>query len=92
MKAINFLDHPLVIVFVAVLSWPVYKVLAKIFFGEYYQNFGESIHYLLQWDVKSFFKGEYLKDLEAEWLLKVYILVCLAWIAAASELICRCLY
>ncbi len=89
MEAINFTNDPFTVVCVAFLSWPVYKYLAKIFFGEKYETLGETLHYFLQSDWHSAMKGKYWEDRDASLKLQVYIVLCIGWVIAVSELICR---
>jgi hypothetical protein len=85
----EFLGHPYLVAVVAVISWPVYKNLAKVFFGERYENFGEALRYLFQLDFVSLLKGEYWKDRDATFKFNFFLFMCVGWVAAITELICR---
>ena len=39
----EFLDHPIAMILVGILSFPVYKTLAKVFFGDNYEDLAESL-------------------------------------------------
>ena len=42
----ELLDHSIAMIIVGILSFPVYKTLAKVFFGENYEDLGEAIKYI----------------------------------------------
>jgi hypothetical protein len=58
----EFLEHPFALLIVAVLSYPVYKSLAKVFFGEQYEDFGKTIRYVATADWYSLIRGEFWQD------------------------------
>ena len=89
MEAITFTEHPFLVATVAFVSWPFYRSMAKIIFGEYYEKFAESIHYIFQADLKSALKGKRLDDWYATLRLKVYLVLCIGWVLAISEIISR---
>lgn len=89
MEAINFTEHPWIVAGVAFVSWPVYRMLAKIFYGENYEKLAETMTYLRQWDWDSAMKGRYWDDYDATMKFKVYIAICIVWVCAVSELLCR---
>ena len=61
----EFLDHPIATIIVGILSFPVYKTLAKVFFGENYEDLGETIKYVATADWYSLFKGRFWDDWDA---------------------------
>ncbi len=85
----EFLDHPILLAVVSVSSWPVYTTLAKLFFGEHYEDLGETLRYLLQWDWVSLLKGNYWEDRAATFKFNVFLFLCIGWVAAISEILCR---
>jgi hypothetical protein len=85
----EFLNHPYLMAFVAVISWPVYKTLAKLFFGERYEDLGETLKYVVQFDFISLFKGQYWNDWDATLKFNFFLFMCVGWVAAITELICR---
>lgn len=54
----EFFDHPIAMLMVAIFSFPVYKMLAKVFFGENYEDLSETIKYVATADWYSLFKGK----------------------------------
>lgn len=88
----QFLDHPILLALVAVLSWPVYTNLAKIFFGAYYEDLGQALRYLLQFDFVSLIKGKYLEDWDATFKFHVFLFFCIGWVMAITELVCRAFF
>lgn len=89
MEAINFLNEPFIVVCVLLVSWPIYKLLAKVFFGEQYQDFARCFHYAMQSDFRSMFEGKYWQDHFATLKLNIYLALCVGWVCAISELLCR---
>lgn len=85
----EFIDHPVLLLFIAILSWPVYKTLAKIFFGDYYQDLGECIKYVFQPDWYSLLKGQYWADWDATFKFFFFLGACVGWVASITEIICR---
>ena len=88
----QFPDHPILLALVAVVSWPVYTNLAKIFFGAYYQDLGETLRFLLQNDWKSFLQGRFLDDWDATFKFHVFLFFCIGWVAVITELVCRAFF
>jgi hypothetical protein len=88
----QFLDHPVLIAFVAVLSWPVYTQLAKLFFGKHYESADETVRDALRDDMLSLFKGRLREDWNASFMLGLFLFLCAGWVASISELICRMWY
>lgn len=85
----EFLDHPVVMVIVGILSFPVYKTLAKIFFGENYEDLGETIKYVATADWYSLFKGRFWEDWDATIKFNIFIALCFGWVAAVTECLAR---
>ncbi len=85
----EFLKHPYLIALVAVVSWPIYKSLAKLFFGEQYEDLADTLKYLVQFDFISLLKGQYWNDVDATFKFGVFLFLCIGWAAAITELICR---
>jgi hypothetical protein len=85
----GILDHPIIVGSVAVLSWPVYTTLAKLFFDDKYENFGDAAKYSIQPDWLSLLKGRYWDDWDASIKLQLFVAMCIGWVAAVSEIICR---
>ena len=61
----EFLDHPIAMILVGILSFPVYKTLAKVFFGDNYEDLAESIKYVATADWYSLLKGKFWEDWDA---------------------------
>jgi hypothetical protein len=85
----EFLDHPYLLAIVSVVSWPVYKSLAKLFFGERQEDLGETVKYVIQPDFISMLKGQFWNDWDATIKFNFFIFLCVGWVAAVTELICR---
>jgi hypothetical protein len=85
----QFLDHPKLLLIVAILSFPVYVTLAKIFWGEKFESLGETLKYLAWPDIYSAFKGKYWEDWDATMKFYFYIGLCFSWPAAITELLVR---
>ncbi len=89
MENIHFINHPWVVLGVAFISWPIYKRLAKVFFGEHYQKFAKALHYSFQADFHSLLKGKYWEDWDQSFKLKLFVMLCFGWVFAVSELLLR---
>lgn len=85
----RFFDYPLELFLVAVMSIPVFVMLAKVFWGEKFETLGETIHYLVQPDWYSFFSGRAIDDWFAESKFTLWALLCMGWVAAITELLAR---
>ena len=84
-----FLDHPLILITVALISFPIYVSLAKLFWGEHFDSLGETIRFLFTPDIISLFRGEYWDDWHATLKFNVFLFLCLGWAAAVTELLAR---
>ena len=82
-----FLEHPVLLIVIAFISYPVYFRLAKAFFGQQLETLGETLHYLYQNDWISIKKGEYVEDRFATMKFGVFACCCLLWPAAVTELL-----
>ncbi len=89
MPGFAFLEHPLLLVLVAIASLPIYLNLAKIFFGDDYEELAEALKYALWPDIYSLFKGKFWADWDATLKLNVFIALCLGWAAAVTEALAR---
>ncbi|HTJ97584.1 MAG TPA: hypothetical protein VL381_08950 [Rhodocyclaceae bacterium] len=85
----EFADHPRILILVGVLSIPVYVALAKMFWGERFESFGETIRFLFTPDIFSLFQGRFWDDWYATTKFNVFVLLCFAWVAAITELLAR---
>jgi len=85
----EFLDHPVVLILVGVLSIPVYATLGKMFWGEEFESLGETIRFLFTPDIYSFFKGRFWDDWYASIKFNVFLFLCFGWVAAITELLAR---
>ena len=84
-----FMDHPIILLGIALLSLPVYAILAKMFWGEHFDSLPETLEYLIRPDLYSFFKGRYWDDWRHTMKCKIYIGLCFGWAAAITELLAR---
>ena len=84
-----FFDHPLVLLTVALISFPIYVSLAKLFWGERFDSLGETISFLFTPDLVSLFRGEYWDDWHATLKFNVFLFLCLGWATAVTELLAR---
>ena len=84
-----FLDHPVMLAIVAVLSLPLDVSLARLFWGERFDSLGETIRFLFTPDLVSLFRGEYWDDWHATLKFNVFLFLCLGWAAAVTELLAR---
>ncbi len=89
MEAFQFLEHPYLVVVSAIISWPVYKLIAQLFFGYKYEKLPETLHYVFQRDWVSLWKGQHWEDFDAEVKFKFFIVVCILWVVAVAELLAR---
>lgn len=87
---VEFINHPKVIVFIALLSWPLYKPTAKIFFGDKYEKL---------WEMPPMPRGIFIAVLNEPTLLLVplikpgfFLLTCSAWVVSVAEIMSRFLY
>ncbi|GGY84626.1 hypothetical protein GCM10011613_32010 [Cellvibrio zantedeschiae] len=85
----EFLDHPKLILLVAFLSIPLYLTIARGFWGENFESLGEAIKYLLWPDWYSLYKGKFDEDANSSTMVTLYIILCVGWALAVTEIICR---
>lgn len=85
----KFLEHPVLLLVVAVLSLPVYRGLAKAFWGERYESLGETLKYLFMPDLISLFRGKFWEDWGQTRKFNAYLLLCIGWVAAVTEFVAR---
>jgi hypothetical protein len=85
----EFLDHPIALFMVGIISFPIYKSLAKIFFGEHFEDLAKTIKYVATADWYSLLKGRFWEDWDATAKFYIYIALCLGWVAAATELLAK---
>lgn len=83
------LNHPVLIVVVAICSWPMYRLLAKSIFGAQYQTLARSLQFWMQSDWKSRLDGEEHEDRLGTFRIQAFAWACLLWVGAVSEGICR---
>jgi hypothetical protein len=88
---LDFVDHPVALVVVSVLSFPVYVELGRMFFGNA-GGFVEAVRYLFTPDFWSALRGRFYDDFWAELKLGVYLLLCAGWTTAMYKLCLRALY
>jgi hypothetical protein len=88
-RRMQFLEHKILLVMVALASFPLYRHIGKAFFGERYQSFTEALRYICQSDAESFRRRELLEDRFATIKLAVWVLLCLGWSAAVTEFLAR---
>lgn len=89
MDAINFTDEPLIVLAVAFCSWPIYRSLAKSFFGKRYQHLREIIRLAFLSDWQEIKQAKYWESKDAYHYILLYIFMCIAWVLSISEFICR---
>lgn len=85
----QFLDHPRLLLLVAICSIPAYVTLAKLFYGEKFESLGETLRYLIWPDWYSWWKGKYWEDHDATLKFFFYLFLCALWVVAVAELIAR---
>lgn len=56
----EFMNYPKLMILVGVLSIPIYATLARLFYGDRFENLGEAIKYLLWPDWYSLLRGKVL--------------------------------
>ncbi len=88
----RFMDHPLVFIVMAILSFPIYRALAKLFFGKDLNGLGESLKYVAQADWYSLLKGRFWQDWDATLKFNLFAFLCIAWPVALAEMVVRTLY
>ena len=84
-----FLDHPWVMLIVAVLSTPIFLTLARMFWGEKFEDIGETVKFLFWPDVYSLFKGRFWDDWYATKKFDLFLLMCVGWVASVTEILAR---
>jgi hypothetical protein len=87
----DLVDHPLLLLVVSVLSYPIYKELALAVFGSK-SEFLEALRYWITPDAWSLFKGQFWNDWDAEFKLGVFLVLCIGAVAALYKLCVACLY
>jgi hypothetical protein len=85
----QFFNHPVEMFLVAVMSLPLFGMLAKVFWGEKFETLGETIRYLLLPDWYSLLTGRGWDDWFAETKFQVWACLCFGWVAAVTELLAR---
>ncbi len=85
----EFLNHPIALMTVGILSIPVYVMLAKVFFGERFETLVETIKYIIWPDWYFFLKGKFWEDWDASMKFNIYLFLCFGWVAAITELLAR---
>jgi hypothetical protein len=85
----EFIGHPKIVILIGILSVPVYGVLAKIFYGEKFENLGEAIKYLVWPDWYSLFRGQFWQDWDATMKFNIFLALCFGWVAAITKLLAR---
>ncbi|MFC6439924.1 hypothetical protein [Bowmanella sp. JS7-9] len=85
----EFADHPIALLIVIICNWPVYKTLAKLFFGEQYQDFAECLKYVAQANWYSALRGKYWEDFWATFKFNTFIICCIGWTLAITEVVAR---
>ena len=71
-----------------VANVPLYLLLGHTFFGGW-DGFLEALRFWLTPDVWSLFKGEYWEDWSAEMRLFIFVVVCVAAVAAEYALLVK---
>jgi len=84
----NF-EHPFLLLFIVLASYPLYKTYAQIFFGDNFEKLSLAFHYLLQRDWVSFKKGEYWDDKHNSHKIYYFIGICILWDLSVYEGLCR---
>lgn len=85
----GFFDHPKILIFVGILSIPIYVSLAKMFWGEKFESLGETIKFLFTPDLYSLFRGRFWDDWYATAKFNFFLFLCFGWAAAITELLAR---
>jgi hypothetical protein len=70
----DLLEHPVLLVFLVVANWPVYRYLVAVLFGGR-EGFGEAIRYWFIPDLYSYLKNRYIEDIWAELRLGVLLAI-----------------
>lgn len=84
----NPFDHPVLFALIVVLCYPVYRGLRGVFFPDK-DDFWQAVKYFLCPDMLSLFKGRFWDDWDAEFKLKFYLFVCIAFPFAVYEICMR---
>ena len=85
----QFFEHPIVLIGVGVLSLPMYYTLAQIFFGDKFENLGDTIKHLIVPDWYSLIRGRFWDDYLATTKFYLFIFLCVGWAAAVTEILAR---
>lgn len=85
----EFLDHPYLLLTMAIISFPIYKTLAKVCFGDHYEDFGECLKYVAQADWYSALKGQFWQDWDATMKFNIFVLLSVLWPISITEGISR---
>ena len=85
----EFINYPKTMIFIGLLSVPVYGMLAKVFYGEKFEDLGEAIKYVIWPDWYSLLRGKFLQDWDATMKFNIYLALCFGWVAAITELLAR---
>jgi len=85
----EFIHHPKILLFIGIISLPLYATLARGFWGEKFESLSDALKYLMWPDIYSLFRGKYWEDLESTELVYFYIFLCVGWACAITEFIAR---
>ena len=88
----NILNHPIIFAVVAIVSWPLYVSIGKLFFGGNFNSLSEMLKYIIHPSGESFSSNEHISVwFTSTRVTKIlfYIFLCVGWPAAITELIVR---
>ena len=92
MNTVNFTEYPLTTAVICLVNIPMYPHIAKLFFGERYESFWETIRLAFQGDLTAFFRGEYVDSFWADKKLILFIVFIVGWPLSVSEMFVRLFY
>ncbi len=85
-------DHPILLFFVFVLSFPLYRLLAQAFYGDNFENLPEALRFIFTNDFESMKKGKFWQDWDASLKFKFFLVFCGLWALAITEIIVKIFY
>ena len=85
----EFIDHPKVLLFIAIISIPLYAVLARGLWGNRIESLRDLIDALMRPDIIALFKGKYWEDQLQEEKLLFFLFLCAGWACAITEFLAR---
>ena len=87
----DLVDHPLLLITIAIGSYPIYRTLIYTFFSDT-DELIEAVKYSVTPDIWSLIRGRFWQDWDATLKWNVCTFLCVGWVAALYEICKRLFY